>query len=125
MIKLILGSAALASTMLATAAFAQANGPCLQRNQIFASSAIDDRTLIVNDQANRTYVVRLRGACQGLMTTPSHASFYSPTNQACLGPNDRVAIRHQTVGRNICFVDGVSTDLGSIASINRPFSRVN
>jgi hypothetical protein len=125
MIKLILGSAALASTMLVTAAFAQASGPCLQRNQIFASSAIDDRTLIVNDQANRTYVVRLRGACQGLMTRPSRASFYSPTNQACLSPNDRVAIRHQSVGRNICFVDGVSTDLGSIASINRPFSRVN
>ena len=125
MIKLIVGSAALASTMLATAAFAQANGPCLQRNQIFASSAIDDRTLIVNDQANRMYVVRLRGACHGLMTTLSRASFYSPTNQACLGPNDRIAFRHQTVGRNICFVDGVSTDLGSIASVNRPFGPVN
>jgi hypothetical protein len=123
--KLIFGSAALASTVLATAAFAQANGPCLQRNQIFASSTIDDRTVIVNDQANRTYVVRLRGVCNGLMTTSSRVNFYSPTNSACLGPNDRIAFRHSTVGRNTCFVEGVSTDLASVASINRPFRRVN
>ena len=125
MTKLILGSAALASTMLASAAFGQTTAPCLQRTQIFASSAIDERTLIVNDQSNRTYVVRLRGACHGLMTAPWRLNFYSPTNQQCLGPNDRIAFRHQAVGRNICFVDTVSTDLGSIASINRPFSRVN
>ena len=59
------------------------------------------------------------------MTAASRVSFYSPTNQQCLGPSDRIAFRHQTVGRNTCFVDTVSTDLGSIASINRPFSRAN
>jgi len=125
MTKLILVSASLASTMLATAAFAQASAPCLQTNQIFASSALDERTLIVNDKGNRTYVVHLRGACHGIMTAPWRVRFYSPNSQQCLGPNDRISFRHQTVGRNTCFVDGVSTDLGSIASINRPFSRVN
>jgi hypothetical protein len=123
--KLILSSVALASTMLASAAFAEANGPCLQTKQIFASSAIDDQTVIVNDHANRTYAVRLRGFCNGLMTTPWRVSFFTPTNSACLGPNDRIAFRHPTVGRNTCYVESVSTDLGSVASINRPLSRVN
>jgi hypothetical protein len=122
---LMLASAALAGALPMTSAFAQSTGTCLQSNRISASSVMDDRTLIVNDRAGRTYVVRLGGSCQGLTTTPRRIDFTSPLNQACLGPGDRIAFRHPRVGRNTCFVNSVSTDLVSVPPITGPFARVD
>jgi hypothetical protein len=122
--SLMYAAAVLAGTLLMTPAFAQATSTCLQTNRISSASAMDDRTVIVNDRSGRTYVVRFGSACHGLTTTPWRVDFVSPRNQACLGPGDRVAFRHPTVGRNTCFVSGVGTDLASVATIKGPFSRV-
>ena len=122
---LILASAAFAGAVIATSAFAQTSGTCLQPNQITAASVMDDQTVIVNDRARRTFVVRLNSTCQGPTKTPWRLGFAVPTNQECVRPGDRVTFRHPSVGRNTCFVNEVSTDLVSVAAINRPFSRVN
>jgi hypothetical protein len=122
--SLMFAAAALAGTLLMTSAFAQSSSTCLQSNRISATSAMDDRTLIVNDRTGKTYVVRLGASCQGLTTTPWRVDFNSPLNRACLAPGDRIAFRHPTVGRNTCFISGVSTDLASVAPITGPFARV-
>src|SRR5262245_58983255 len=126
--RLLITSVALATTLLATSSLAQSGGACLQNNQVFYASALDDHTLIVNDRSGKTYVVQLNGECNGLTTAPWRINFHSTTNQACLGPGDRISFRHRSVGRNTCFINGVSTDLVSVASIAnspRPFSRAN
>lgn len=122
---LILATAALASTVLATSAFAQSDRACLRNNQIWSTSVVDDNTLIVNNRAGNSFVVRLSGGCQGLTSTLGRVNFNTRTNLGCLGRGDRVAFRHRTVGRNTCFVRDVNTDFGSIARIGRPFTRVN
>ena len=120
-----LACAILACTLLATPALAQVNGVCLTNNQITGASAMDDRTMVVNDRARNTYVVRLNQSCRGLPAAPQRVRFASSASQGCLSPGDRIAFRHHSVGRNTCFVEDVSTDLVSIAPITGPFARLN
>src|SRR5215510_5941872 len=95
--SLIFASAAFAGAVLATSAFAQAGGTCLQPSQITAASVMDDQTLIVNDRARRTFVVRLNSTCQGPNRTPWRLAFQVPMSQECVRPGDRLTFRHKSV----------------------------
>jgi hypothetical protein len=103
-------------------AFAQQGSVCLRNNQIWSTSAVNDRTLVVNDRSGRSFLVELSGGCQGLMTNFRPVSFNTRTSLGCLGPGDRVAFRHPTLGRNTCFVRNVSP-LTTVAGANRPSRR--
>jgi hypothetical protein len=103
-------------------AFAQPSSVCLRNNQIWSTSAINSRTLVVNDRAGRSFAVELSGGCQGLNSNFQPISFNTRTSLGCLGAGDRVSFRHPTLGRNTCFVRNVSP-LTTVASANRPFRR--
>ena len=122
----VLATAALASVVLNSTApaSAQPSGACLQNNQIWRTSVVDDRTIIVNDRFNNPFVVQLSGGCQGLNTNLGAVSFRTRTNLGCLSRGDRVSFRHRTLGRNTCFVTDVHTDFTTLASAGRPSTRV-
>jgi Family of unknown function (DUF6491) len=105
-------------------AFAQSNRACLPNNRIWSTSVVDDRTLIVNDRFGNPFVVELSGGCQGLTETVNpRIRFNTRTNLGCLSRGDRVAFRHNTLGRNTCFVRNVHTDLTTLARGGRPAVR--
>jgi len=123
---LVLVTAALAGVALTASAFAQSDRVCLQNNRIWSTSVVDDRTLIVNDRFNNSFVVGLSGGCQGLTTNWSRGiSFNTRSRLGCLSPGDRVAFQDRIVGRNTCFVRDISDDLTTVAAgRGRPFTRV-
>lgn len=124
----VLATAGLASTMLntSTPAFAQSEGVCLRNNQIWSTSVVDDRTIIVNDRSGNSFVVQLGGGCQGLRTNfGQRVSFNTRSNLGCLTRGDRISFTHRTLGRNTCFVRDVHTDFTTIARGGRPATRVS
>jgi hypothetical protein len=117
----LLATAALATTLLNSSApaSAQTGSSCLRNNQIWSTSIVDDRTIIVNDRFSNPFVVELSGGCQGLATNFGPVSFGTRTNLGCLTRGDRISFRHRTLGRNTCFVRDVHTDLTTLANAGR------
>jgi hypothetical protein len=120
-----LAGAALASIVPAPTAFAQSSNACLRSNQIWSTSVVDDRTIIVNDRFMNPFVVELSGGCQGLRTNfGQRISFNTRSNLGCLGRGDRISFNDRILGRNTCFVSDVNTDLTTLARAGRPANRV-
>jgi hypothetical protein len=97
---LVLALAAAAGTSPASAARV-----CLEVGHIYNWSAIDDRTLIVEDDWHKKFRLKLIGVCSNLKFHESLA-FKSPGSLdiSCLSPGDEVITREFGMGPEHCGV---------------------
>jgi len=87
--KTIFALTALAATLLVTPALA--NSRCLQQSQIYSWKALNDRTLIVEDDFHDKFKVSLMVACQQLQFHQALAfRTFSNTALACVSRGDEV-----------------------------------
>ena len=77
---------------------------CLQNNRIWTWRVVNERTLIVGDRENRSFLVRLSGGCVGLNDAILRLAFRTHTNLGCLERGDSVAFRAPALGPMSCFV---------------------
>jgi len=98
--KTILAAVALA-TLVTAPAYAQRS--CLEFGQIYNWNALDNRTLIVEDNWHNKFRMALMGDCPGL-TFKERVGFKSmgATSMSCMSAGDDVIIRNFGTGGQRC-----------------------
>ena len=101
---------ALAALVVASASPASADRPCLQFGYIYNWTALNDRTLIVEDNWHKKFKLKLIGACSNLKFHEQLA-FRSPGSLelSCLAPGDDVITREFGTGPQRCAVTTIET----------------
>jgi hypothetical protein len=87
---------------------AWAGRPCLEVGYIYTWNAINDRTLIVEDDWHKKFKLKLIGACQNLKFH-ERLAFKSrgATELTCLSPGDDVITREFGTGFERCAVTNI------------------
>ena len=111
--------AALAATALPAVAPAAPAAPvqdaegetdvCLRNNRIWSWDLVDSSTLRIGVRGDeRDYLVHMIGPCIGLEQVMFRLRFQTATNLGCIGQGDRISYDFPGIGRQVCFVRGVS-----------------
>lgn len=107
MIKQILFAAAGLAVLAAAPAYA--NPRCLQFGQIYNWKALDDKTLIVEDDFHDKFKVALMGTCPGLSFKEQigFKTFGPAMALTCVGAGDSVVTRDFATGGQRCAIKSV------------------
>lgn len=87
---------------------ASAQRPCLRLDSIYNWKAVDNKTLIVEDDFHKKFRVGLMTYCEGLQFK-DRVAFHSavPVQLTCLTPGDDVIIRELGTGFSRCPISSI------------------
>jgi len=104
----ILGLIAGAALLVAAASSAQASSTCLQEDNIWNFKALNDRTLIVEDNFHNKFRLNLLGTCAGLTFKEGLAiKSVGGTALSCISAGDSIYERNMGTGRMQCPIRSV------------------
>jgi hypothetical protein len=102
----LLAAAALLAVLSAPASAQQR--PCLRFGEIYNWTALNDKTLIVEDNFHKKFKLRLIGTCYNLKFHEALA-FKSPGSLgiSCMAPGDSVIQRDYAMGASRCAITSI------------------